>query len=111
MAFTPRINESTGKACCMKTLADGRRKLPVAPCPKCATHFGRPAPRAASSGEDYSAPNPYSEGLAAQRASDAQAAAARTLAATPHPTELHLDANGVPDPYFHDLETLRQEKR
>lgn len=71
MAFTPRINETTGKPCCMKTLADGRRKLPSAPCPKCAKHFGRPAPRAASlrtneniTVPDYTPPNAYSAALA-----------------------------------------------
>lgn len=75
--FQPRINEN-GKPCCVKTLADGRRKLPPYPCPKCATHFGRPAPRALHTNvqenitvTDYTPPNPYAADLAKIREASA----------------------------------------
>lgn len=63
------------------------------------------------SAEDYTPPDPYKAGTDAQRASDAMAAAKRTYQPAPRPTEMHLDAHGVPDSYFHAIEAMKQENR
>lgn len=57
---------------------------------------------------DYTPPDPYEKDLASMRLSVAQAAAAHQP--SPRSTEMHLDANGIPDPYFHALERMRTNR-
>jgi hypothetical protein len=105
--FVPRIHENGG-ICCSAELAL---------CDKCKAHFAwGGAPRAASLRtavpHDYTPPNSYERDLQKLRDRDAQAAAARTHQPPPRPSEMHLDANGIPDPYFHAIQArLREENR
>ena len=59
----------------------------------------------------YAAPDSYERDLQALRDRDAQADAARTWP-TPRSTEVPLDSDGIPDPYFHAIqERLREENK
>lgn len=66
--------------------------------------------RTAIPAHPYGALDPYKAGIDAQRLADAKAAATRTHQPTPRPTEMPLDANGIPDPYFNDLQKLRSNR-
>jgi len=79
-------------------------------CPNCEAKLAAEERPQHSAGE-FSPLDPYKAGLDALRASETRAAAARTHSPAPRPTEMHLDANGVPDPYFHGLERLRSTNR
>jgi len=100
MAFQPRIHENGGPCCTAE----------LALCDKCKAHFAwGGAPRAASlrtAASDYTPPDPYAEELRKIRAD----LTTTSRWPEPRPTEMHLDANGVPDPYFHAIqERLREE--
>ena len=100
MAFQPRIDETTGRACCVRVLADGRRKLPEHPCPKCAKHFGREL-KAAS---DYASPDPYEPGLAKLRAELPPNRWPEPQVAPPP----KFGDYTPPDPYAADLERMKR---
>lgn len=111
MAFTPRIDPTTGADCCTRVNADGSKAYARNPCEPCREHHRAAGRRAAAlrTATDFVPPDPYAAGIAVLRASHAKAAAERTPA--PLPTEMHLDQHGIPDPYFHDLEKLRSANR
>lgn len=101
----PFTHPDTGGICC-----SSRRGC----CPRCeaklvAENTGRSL-RSGSRAEDFAPPDPYAAGLAKLRASDAQAAAAKTYQPTQRPTEMHLDANGIPDPYASALAAMKENR-
>lgn len=99
MTFQPRIHENGGPCCTAE----------LALCDKCKAHFAwGGAPRAASlrPAVDYTPPDPYEPQLARLRAD-----LPSTRWPEPRSTEIHLDANGVPDPYYAALEQMRKENQ
>ena len=59
-------------------------------------------------GEKFPAPDPYREGI--RRIQEEDAKRGKTPVPSPRPTEIPLDKNGVPDPYFHELERMRNNR-